>query len=181
MYLIVDIQLYIYNAGDDDPNRCTAHRLLKREMAKQIPRPWALPGGAVVLLPGAEQALSPADGVTAVRRGLVALDCSWKRLEDIGRRMGRRRTARTLPYLVAANPVNFGRPWELSTAEALAAALFIFGERERAEDVLKPFAWGLNFLLLNAEPLAAYAAARDSSGVLTAQEEFINGEDWSRE
>jgi len=172
----VDIRLYIYHAGDDDPHRCTAHRLLRRELATSVHRPWAFPGGAVVLLPGAPQALSPADRAAALRRGLVALDCSWKRLEDIKRRLGRRGVTRTLPYLVAANPVNFGKPWELSTVEALAAALVIFGESEHAETVLKPFAWGLNFLPLNAEPLAAYAAAKDSTGVLAAQDEFIGDE-----
>jgi len=127
-----------------------------------------------VLLPGAQQALSPADVKTARRRGLVALDCSWKRLDNIVRRLGRRGSMRTLPYLIAANPVNFGRPWELSTVEALAAALAIFGEMEQAEDLLKPFAWGLNFLSLNAEPLAAYAAAKNSAGVLRVQDEFTD-------
>jgi len=169
----VSIQLYVYRAGDCDPRRCTASRLLRRGLARPVPRPWAFPGGAVVLLPGAPQALSPADRRGAERRGLVALDCSWERLEDVRRRLGRRGVARTLPYLVAANPVNFGRPWQLSTVEALAAALAIFGEAGQARAVLEPFAWGPNFLALNAEPLAAYTAAADSTGVLAAQEAFM--------
>ena len=167
------IQLYLYRAGDCDPRRCTANRLLRRGLARPVPRPWAFPGGAVVLLPGAPQALSPSDRRTAERRGLVGLDCSWERLEDVRRRLGHRGIARTLPYLVAANPTNFGRPWQLSTAEALAAALAIFGETEQARAVLEPFAWGPNFLRLNAEPLADYAAAADSAGVLAAQEGFM--------
>jgi len=77
-----------------------------------------------------------------------------------------------LPYLLAANPVNYGKPFVLSSVEAFAAALVILGHPDEAVSILSKFAWGEQFMVLNREPLAAYAAAEDSSGVVAAQAEF---------
>ena len=47
-----------------------------------------------------------------------------------------------VPYLVAANSVNYGRPWRLNCAVALAACFFICGHEDWAHEVLKHFSYG---------------------------------------
>jgi len=119
--------------------------------------------------PTAEFVLSPPDKKWV--RSITALDCSWEVLDttDLDPWKGRR----ALPFLVAANPVNFGKPFTLTSVEALAGTLFILGEKEQAESILSKFHWGLNFLKLNEEPLNEYANAKDSAEILKIQSEYM--------
>ena len=169
------MRLVVYNARECDPEKCTAMRLHRMGKIRMVYRLEGLPAGAILLDPMAEKALSREDVEVARRRGIIALDCSWKQIEQIAR-LRRRVVARCLPYLVAANPTHYGRPTILSTAEALAASLFILGERDQAEGIIKPFKWGNTFLELNREPLEAYAGAKNSAEVVALQREFMPAE-----
>ncbi|HYM40221.1 MAG TPA: DUF367 family protein [Thermoplasmata archaeon] len=168
------IRLYAYHAGQCDPKKCTSRKLERLGLLTFVPRPTSLPGGTILLTPAAERALSPADAPRARHHGLSVLDLSWKVTEKLAAFPAvRNATGRALPYLLAANPVNYGKPFILSSVEALAAALIILGEEDQAQALLAKFAWGGQFLLLNREPLEAYRAARDSSGVVAAQAQFV--------
>jgi pre-rRNA-processing protein TSR3 len=81
--------------------------------------------------------------------------------------------SRALPFLVAANPVNYGRPFTLTTVEALGAALAIVGERRQAERVLFVVPFGAHFLELNAHPIEDYAACETSAEVVAAQAQYL--------
>jgi pre-rRNA-processing protein TSR3 len=61
----------------------------------------------------------------------------------------------------------------LSSVEALAAALYIVGEKEQAAGVLAKIGWGIRFLEVNREPLELYAAAGDSAEVIKIQELYL--------
>lgn len=163
------MQLHVRYEGDDDPEKCTARKLARFDLAELHRSDRETPFG-IVLNPHAERALSPADRERSDR--LVALDCSWESAGEALFSMAGEH--RALPYLVAANPVNFGRPFELTTVEALAAGSIILGERERAEAILSKFRWGHSFLELNEEPLRRYAACADSAEVVTVQGEYLD-------
>lgn len=168
------IRLTAYHAGQCDPKKCTSRKLERLGLLTFVPRAASLPAGTVLLTPEAERALSRADAERARRHGLSVLDLSWKVTEKVGRfPTVPRAVGRALPYLLAANPVNYGKPFVLSSVEALAAALLILGEPDQGRAILAKFAWGEQFLTLNREPLDAYAAAEDSAGVVAAQAEFV--------
>lgn len=163
------MNLHVRYEGDDDPKKCTARKLARFDLAELHRSERAVPYG-IVLNPHAERALSPAD--RAESDTLVALDCSWETAEAALFSMPG--VHRALPFLVAANPVNFGKPFRLNTVEAFAAALVILGEREQAEEILGKFRWGETFLELNAEPLRRYAACADSTEVVAVQAEYLD-------
>lgn len=166
-------RLLVYHVSQDDPKKNTARKLARFELATLLDRVDRIPRGAVLLDPYSEKALSREDEPLARERGIVALDCSWKHAEEVFPRARERATPRALPFLLAANPVNWGKPMMLSTAEALAAAARILGEPAQAEALMSKFIWGPTFLTLNANPLADYAAAKTSREVVAAMHEYV--------
>jgi len=170
-----DIRIVVYHARQCDPRKCSALKLKRHGLVRVVYQIRLLPRGAVVLNPFSQKAFSPADSERMERRGLAALDYSWERVEGApppsAFRFG---ASRCLPYLIAANPVNYGTPTKLSTVEALAAALYIGGFKEKAERLLSVFKWGPQFVQLNREPLEAYARAKDSGEVVELQRRFMS-------
>ena len=82
--------------------------------------------------------------------------------------------SRILPILLAGNPVSWGKRGRLSTAEALAASLYIVGKKEEAVELLSPFNFSDSFMTLNKEPLEAYASCANGSEVIEVQWEFFD-------
>jgi pre-rRNA-processing protein TSR3 len=163
------VEIHIRYEGDDDPSKCTARKLARFELAKLHKNNKSTPYG-IILNPYSETALSPADHRYPYR--LVALDCSWESARVNSFSM--KGIHRALPFLVAANPVNYGKPFKLTTVEAIAASLFILGEEEQSRNILSKFRWGLNFLILNKEPLESYASCSSSGDVISVQEAYLS-------
>ncbi len=164
------IPVIVYDKCQCDPKKCTAKRMLKFGLAREAKTLSAVPSGSIVLSPFSDRALSPSD-IGHARRGLVVMDLTWTNIDEFPRL--RKVEERALPYLLASNPVNWGRPSELNSAEAVMAALLILGEREQADGFLPRFNWAPEFLRLNGAMLDDYSKAKDSADVVRIQNEYV--------
>ncbi|KAG8343909.1 hypothetical protein TRVL_05265 [Trypanosoma vivax] len=154
-----------------DPKACSGRRLYRRSALRLL----ALrePFNGVVLTPTAVTVLSPADRDIIAHFGVAVVDCSWNRLSDVPWRHMKMGAPRLLPLLVAANPVNYGRPSELNCAEALAAALAIVGRMDDARVVMSYFSWGESFFDLNADLLEGYCSCGNEEEVKDFQARYV--------
>lgn len=173
------VPVHIYHTGQDDPRKNTALKLSRAGKAELFDDVRKSPRHAVLLNPFAKKALSREDLEDMRKNGLLALDCSWKQAEEAFPALLGSTRSRALPFLVAANPVNYGRPFVLSTAEAIGAALHIAGETRQARDVLSAVPFGPLFLELNKNPLEDYAKCATSAEVVAAQMTYLNEEEVS--
>jgi len=122
--------------------------------------------------PNGKQAVSPADRALVVQNGICVIDCSWARIDEIPFHKTKGEE-RLLPFLVACNPVNFGKPYQLSCLEAFAACLIICGLKDFAMELLNQFKWGISFYNHNEELLEKYASCKDSNEVVAVQTEWL--------
>lgn len=166
------VKISVYHAKQCDPKKCSTLKLKRFGMVRVVHRVKLLPRGAVVLNPFSERAFSPADQERILHRGLAAIDCSWIHADEVFE-LNMHGASRCLPYLIAANPVNYGIPTKLSTVEALAAALYIANFKQEAENLLSIFKWGPQFIRLNERLLDAYVKAKDSGEIVKLQKDFI--------
>lgn len=165
------LQLRMWDFEQCDPKRCTGARLARRNIFKA--QSLKAPFKGIVLSPNGTIPVNPSDITVVESHGTSVIDCSWNRLAEIPFRQMRSGHHRILPFLVAANPVNYGRPSKLSCAEACAATLYIVGKKDAASKMLDEFSWGQEFIKINLELLESYAAAGDADGVINAQNEFL--------
>lgn len=157
-----------------DPRKCSGRKLARLGLVRSLKIKQRFPG--IVLTPTGQRCLSPADKDIMLSKGLAVVDCSWARIEETPLAALRPKCGRLLPFLVAANPINYGRPCQLSCVEALAAAMYIVGMPKLAEGYLSKFTWGHSFLELNKELLDDYAACTDSKGIIAAQTNYLEKE-----
>ena len=165
------IPVIVYDKNQCDPKKCTAKRMLKFGLAKEAKTLINIPSGSIVLSPLAEKALSPAD-LKYAHNGLVVMDLTWTNIDEFPKLS--RTQDRALPYLLASNPINWGRPMELNSAEAVLASLLILGQKEQADSFMGRFNWAPEFVRLNGELLEAYSRASDSAEVVSIQNEYIS-------
>ena len=105
------------------------------------------PRKAIILDPFSPVLVSIADRQMVNRYGIIVIDGSWGQIETLFKHNFP--TSRRLPHLIAANTVNYGRWDRLSSAEAVAATLFITGFQKEGKELLSFFSWGNAFWEIN--------------------------------
>ncbi|KAI5150516.1 pre-rRNA-processing protein TSR3 [Enteropsectra breve] len=161
----------IYEFGECDPKRCSGHRMVKYKKVESLPLKRHFNG--IILSPNGTQAISPADKEHIERFGIGLIDCSWNKVDSFDFSKLPKRYNRLLPWLVAANTINYGKPWKLNCVEALSAALYIVGEKEEARSVFEGFSYGDEFLRLNEDVLELYSKCKDSAEVVKTQNAYL--------
>ena len=160
----------MWDFGHCDPKRCSG-RKLARQGHLTVLKPYKRFGG-LVLSPFATQPITPADLKIARSKGICLIDCSWARMEEVDLRRLHNGHERVLPFLLAANTVNYGREFKLNCVEALAATLVIMGQEDQAETILESFQYGDEFIRINVDWLEAYTQAQSCEEILEMAEQF---------
>lgn len=165
------LRLAMWDLGQCDRKKCTGLRLVNHGSVELLRLGYRFPG--VVLSPSATKVISKEDAGLIQEKGVAVVDCSWNRLDEVPFNRTRGVAERLLPWLVAANPVNYGRPCKLSCVEAFCAVLVICGFREQGEELIGRFKWGQTFLRLNEENFELYESCKNGREVIEAQDKWL--------
>lgn len=158
--------------GQDDPRKCTSMKLLRLGLAHRVFRASHIPWRSVVLNPASGNVLTASDRVIILAYGVTVIDCSWELAQQVFDRKFAGRNRR-LPTLMAGNPTNYGALGKLSSAEAVAAVLYVCAFREQAGELLSKFKWGPTFLALNENALLEYASASSPEEVYKIESDYF--------
>ena len=172
-----NVPIHAVYLAQDDRKKNTAVRLSKKYKIKLHENLRRIPRKGILLDPLCGKVFGPEDHkILRSGNSLVALDCSWKQIEESVEAISRRTRLihRTLPILLAANPVNWGKPTKLSTVEAISATLYLMGEIEHSKNLLSSFNWGMEFIKLNKNPLEDYSKAKTSEELIKLQFEYFD-------
>ncbi|KAI1267079.1 hypothetical protein F5Y18DRAFT_355707 [Xylariaceae sp. FL1019] len=154
-----------------DPKRCSGKKLIRLGLMRDLH--FGQRHNGVIITPNGKTTLSPADSELMDQYGAAVVECSWARTQEVQWSKVGGKCERLLPYLVAANTVNYGKPYRLNCAEALAASFFICGHPDWAEQVMRPFNYGESFLAINSKLLKKYAACADEAGIKECEKAWL--------
>ncbi|MDE1727887.1 MAG: DUF367 family protein [Thaumarchaeota archaeon] len=160
------MQIQVLMFEQDDPSKCTAAKLVKFGIAKRVKH---LTGKDMILNPFAKEFVLKTD--RNLTQSLTAIDCSWELAQNmfLKRFVG---LSRKLPPLLAGNPVNYSKVGKLTTAEAIAGALYVMDYGKLADSILGKFKWGHTFFDLNQYILQDYVTAKTTEDVVKISKEY---------
>ncbi|KAF2444086.1 DUF367-domain-containing protein [Karstenula rhodostoma CBS 690.94] len=160
-----------WDLGHCDAKRCSGKRLMRLGLLRELHVGQKFAG--VVISPKAKKVVSREDAPLLEQYGAAVVEASWNRIDEVPFSRIGGPCSRLLPYLVAANQTNYGKPWRLNCVEAIAACYYICGHADWAEDILASFSYGEAFLDINAALLKRYAACANEEEIKAAEEKWL--------
>ena len=160
------MKIQVVMLKQDDPKKCSAAKLVKFGLAKNVKKTSAK---TLVLDPFTKKYLMNND--KKFIDSITGIDCSWT-LADEAFTRDFSGIHRKLPPLFAGNPVNYSKLNKLTTVEAIAATLFILGNKDTCLELLDKFKWGHTFFELNKNLLEDYSNAESEDDILSILKEY---------
>lgn len=173
-----DFTVAMWDLNHCDPKKCSGRKLSRLGLIENLRLGQKFPG--LVLTPVGTHCVSPVDREIVATSGVAVVDCSWAKLDETPFHRMKSPNPRLLPFLVAANPINYGKPCKLSCVEAIAATLYICGFNEEAKWYMGKFSWGHAFYELNETLLTRYASCKSSEEILKVQNDYLKEEQAER-
>ena len=156
-----------------DPKKCTGKKMEKIGLLTETKFYTSYPG--ILLTPTGKKMVSKQDHERIKTKGICVLDCSWAKFNELNLNLNKIET-RSLPYLVAVNPVNYGKAYKLTCVEAIAATLYLAGFEREAKFIMDHFNWGPAFFEVNKELFDLYGNANSDVELKQIEEKYINDE-----
>jgi len=160
------MKIQVVMLKQDDPKKCSAAKLVKFGLAKNVKKTSAK---TLVLDPFAKKSIMPSD--KKLSNSITAIDCSWN-LADKAFATKFSGIHRKLPPLFAGNPVNYSKLNKLTTVEAIAATVFILGNKDLSLKLLDKFKWGHTFFELNQNLLEDYSKLKSEDEIIPLLKEY---------
>ena len=156
-----------------DPKKCTGKKMERLGLLKETK--FSRNYGGILLTPNGKKICSIEDHDIIANKGICVIDCSWAKFNELHLDLHKIET-RSLPFMVAVNPVNFGKAFKLSCAEAFSACLYLGGFEKEARFVMDHFKWGAHFFKINEELFGKYKGVTSQDELKEIQEKYINDE-----
>jgi pre-rRNA-processing protein TSR3 len=157
---------------------CTGMRLSKHGLLKEIKINSKFQG--ILLSPTGKKIVSKQDYEIIRTKGICVIDCSWAKFNQLHLNMNKIES-RLLPYMVAVNPVNYGKAFKLSCVEAIGATLYLAGFYKETDFLLHHFKWGYSFLEVNRELFDLYKDCKNSDELKAVEVKYLEEEKMKRE
>ena len=170
----LNLKIAMWDLRHCNPKRCTGRKLVRMKLCRCLKLGQKFSG--IVLTPIATRCVSPSDRHIVDSDGIAVVDCSWNRIDTTPFHKMKGKNLRLLPFMVAANPVNYGTPCKLSCVEAIAATLWITGHVDYAKYYLGKFKWGPGFEKLNSDLLQQYSICENSEQIIQIQTKAMDDE-----